>query len=121
MGCEMEIGIAELAVGAAAVWRISHLLHAEDGPWDAVAHLRKAVGNGVFGKMLDCFYCVSVWVALPFASAMSTAWKERMFLWPALSGAAILLERATTRPPQNAPWAVWHEEAEEQLSKGAES
>jgi hypothetical protein len=114
----MEIGIAELAVGAAAVWRISHLLHAEDGPWDAVAHLRKAVGNGVFGKMLDCFYCVSVWVALPIALAISAASKERLLIWPALSGAAILLERATARPQQSAAWAVVHEESEQQMSKG---
>jgi len=114
----MEIGFAELAVGAAAVWRISHLLHAEDGPWDILARLRKLAGNGALGKMLDCFYCVSVWVALPMALALSAAWKERLLLWPALSGAAILLERATTRPQQTAAWAVVHEETEQPVLKG---
>ena len=103
------------------MWRVTHLLHAEDGPWDALARLRKLAGTGAFGKMLDCFYCVSVWVALPLALALSGSWKERLLLWPALSGAAILLERATTRPQQNATWAVWHEESEQQVSKGAES
>lgn len=117
----MEIGVAELVVGAAAVWRLAHLLHAEDGPWDALAHLRKLAGNGALGKMLDCFYCVSVWVALPIALAMSAAWKERILLWPALSGAAILLERATSRPQQSAAWSVWHEESEQKTLKGEES
>jgi hypothetical protein len=117
----MEIGVAELVVGAAAVWRISHLLHAEDGPWDVLARLRKLAGNGAVGRMLDCFYCVSVWVALPVALAMSAASKERVLLWPALSGAAILLERATMRPQQNAAWTVWHEGSEERTSRGVES
>jgi hypothetical protein len=117
----MEIGVAELAVGAAAVWRISHLLHAEDGPWDVFARLRKLVGSGTFGKMLDCFYCVSVWVALPVVLGMSGTWRERILLWPALSGAAILLERATTRPQQNAAWTVWHEESEERTLRGVET
>ena len=117
----MEIGVAELVVGAAAVWRISHLLHAEDGPWDVFTRLRKLAGNSAVGRMLDCFYCVSVWVALPVVLAMSATWKERILLWPALSGAAILLERATTRPQQNAAWTVWREESEERALRGVQS
>jgi hypothetical protein len=39
-------------------------------------------------------------------------WKARVLLWPALSGAAILLERATTRARQSAPTADWFEEPE---------
>ncbi|HEY6344728.1 MAG TPA: hypothetical protein VIY49_24800 [Bryobacteraceae bacterium] len=108
----MEIGIAELAVGAAAVWRVTHLLHAEDGPWDAFAHLRKLAGEGGLSKMFDCFYCLSVWVAAPFAAAIGVGWKARVLLWPALSGAAILLERATARVRQSAPVAEWYEEPE---------
>jgi hypothetical protein len=33
-----------------------------------------------------------------------------MFLWPAVSGGAILLERATARPEKIAPPAVYYEE-----------
>lgn len=121
MGCQMAIGFAELVLGATSVWRITHLLHAEDGPSDSVARLRKLVGHGAFGKMLDCFYCVSVWVALPIAFALSAVWKERILLWAALSGAAILLERATTRPQESASWAVWHEESGRPVSKGQET
>ena len=114
----MNINVVELLVGAMAVWRITHLLHAEDGPWDALARLRRLAGQGAFGKMLDCFYCSSVWVALPISLALGSSLKERVLLWPALSGAAILLERAVTRPQQTAAWAVWQDESDHRISKG---
>ena len=56
-----------LALGILCVWRITHLLSVEDGPWDVVVRLRQAVGSGFWGKLLDCFYCTSLWVATPFA------------------------------------------------------
>ena len=118
----MEIGLAEFAVGAAAVWRVTNLLHAEDGPWDALVRLRRIAGKGAVGKMLDCFYCASVWVALPIAAISGVTWKERILMWPALSGAAILLERmSTARAQQVAGSTVWYEEPEPQISKGAET
>ena len=80
-----------------------HSLHAEDGPWGIVAWLRQRAGNGFFGELLDCFHCVSVWIALPAAIALSADWFECLFLWPALSGAAILLERITHPSPSIRP------------------
>lgn len=82
-------------LGALAVWRITHLLNDEDGPWDALVRLRRLAGSGMAGRLLDCFYCLSVWVAAAFAWALAEDWKRGLLLWPALSGAAILLERAT--------------------------
>ncbi|MBI2686882.1 MAG: DUF1360 domain-containing protein [Acidobacteria bacterium] len=87
-----------LTVGAFATWRITHLLHAEDGPWDLLVRLRRVAGRSFWGGLLDCFYCLSIWVAAPISLAISADWLERMLLWPALSGAAILLERATHKP-----------------------
>jgi hypothetical protein len=77
------------------VWRITHLLQAEDGPWDVVVHLRMAAGNGFWGKLLDCFYCLSVWMAAPLAFLLGESWWERALLWPSLSAGASLLEQAT--------------------------
>jgi hypothetical protein len=88
-----------LVLGVLCTWRITHLLQAEDGPWDLVVHFRRFLGNGLLGKLFDCFYCLSLWVALPFACLLGTTAIERLLLWPALSGAAILLERLTS-PPQ---------------------
>jgi hypothetical protein len=82
-----------LIVAILAVWRITHLLQAEDGPWDVVVRIRVWVGQGFFGKLMDCFYCLSLWVAAPCAYVLGQDWRQRLWLWPALSGAAILLER----------------------------
>ena len=86
-----------LLLGILTVWRITHLLYAEDGPWRVVVRLRTKLGEGFFGTLLDCFHCLSVWVAAPVATLIGVNWREQCFLWPALSGAAILLERLTQR------------------------
>ncbi len=98
-------GWYRLVIGALAVWRLTHLLYAENGPFGVLARLRR-----MGGELFDCFYCLSVWVAAPLAIALGDGWAGRLLLIPALSGAAILAERATTREP--APPAVWHEEPE---------
>ncbi len=46
---------------------------------------------------MDCFYCLSAWVALPFTPAVARREREALLVWPALSGAACLLERVTAR------------------------
>ena len=56
-----------LALGVLAVWRVTHLLQGEDGPWDIILRLRRATGAHFIGRILECFYCLSVWVALPLA------------------------------------------------------
>jgi hypothetical protein len=80
-----------------AAWRVTHLLQAEDGPFDLIYRIRKALGNSVFGRMMDCFNCLSIWVAMPFAWFLGKTWPEKVLLWLALSGGAILLERLTNR------------------------
>jgi hypothetical protein len=88
-----------LVLGVLAVWRITHLLQAEDGPWDLVVRLRSWAGAGFWGELLDCFYCLSLWVAAPIAYLLGDRRAERLLLWPALSAGAILLGRvAATRP-----------------------
>lgn len=96
-----------LALGILAVWRIAHLLNAEDGPWNLLTGLRRAAGASGWGSLLDCFDCLSVWIAPPLAYWIGETWKEAILLWPALSAGAILAERitATTEEP-----AVYYEE-----------
>ncbi|NUO79365.1 DUF1360 domain-containing protein [candidate division KSB1 bacterium] len=98
-----------LVLGVLSVWRITHLLHAEDGPWDLLARLREELGASVAGKLLDCFYCLSLWLAAPLAFLLGESVKERLWLWPALSAGAILLERLQTRA-QHAPPALYFED-----------
>ena len=99
-----------LILGSLAVWRITHLLHAEDGPGAVFAHLRRLAGQGFWGTLLDCFYCLSLWVGAPLALLLGLSWGERILLWPALSGAAIILERISA-PRAPAP-ALYVEDKE---------
>lgn len=85
------------SLGVLAVWRMTHLFQAEDGPWNVFVKFRSFFGKGGIGALLDCFYCLSLWVSVPFALWIGDSWKERVLLWLALSGAAILLERIAKR------------------------
>jgi hypothetical protein len=102
-----------LILGVLAVWRLTHLLYAEDGPWDLLVMLRRKAGEGFWGGLLDCFYCLSLWIALPLAIWIGLSWTERALLWPAFSAGAILLERITSKEPA-APAAEYHFEDEEE-------
>ena len=85
-------------LAALAVWRLTHLFTKEDGPWDMMVRLRRALGAGFFGRLLGCFYCLSIWVALPFAWFLKGDIAETFVGWLALSGGAVLLERITREP-----------------------
>jgi hypothetical protein len=84
-----------------ATWRLTHLLSKEDGPWNMIYHIRKAAGAGFFGSLLDCFYCLSIWVALPFGIWLGNNWWEKILYWWALSGGACLLEQLTASYPKS--------------------
>ena len=100
-----------LIVGVLSVWRVTHLLYGEDGPGDVFVRLRRLAGQSFLGEVLDCFYCLSVWIAVPFALLLGESWKERGLLVLALSAGAIMLERLTA-PEQRVPVAQFVEDQE---------
>jgi hypothetical protein len=102
------------------VWRITHLLQAEDGPWKLVVRLRRWAGEGFWGELLDCFYCLSVWIALPLAVLSGYGWKHQLALWPALSGAAILMERITVKN-ETMPQVLFTEDTTEDGTENCDS
>jgi hypothetical protein len=107
----MELSVLGFVLFALAVWRVTHLLAEEDGPGRIFARLRAAAGDGIWGSLLGCFYCLSLWVALPFAFGLSAQWSERLIVWLALSGAACLLERVGQQAVP--PALYWEGEKEE--------
>lgn len=113
----MQMKFYWLALGILTVWRITHFLQAEDGPWDMVVRLRVAVGNGFWGKLLDCFYCLSVWISAPIALWIGETWRERILLWISFSAGAILLERVT-KPELKVPPAFFVEEPPDKNQDG---
>jgi hypothetical protein len=106
-----------LILGSLTVWRITYFLQAENGPWDIVIRLRQFVGEGFWGKLLDCFYCLSVWIAAPIGYVVGQSWLERILLWPSFSAAAILLERITNQASR-VPRALFAEEPGEEQDNG---
>lgn len=100
-----------LVLSGLAVWRVTHLLHAEAGPGQALERLRQAAGIGLVGQALACFYCLSLWVAAPLALWLAEPWPERALLWLGLSAVAILLERVTTAREASVAVASYQEDA----------
>lgn len=99
------------AVAALAVWRVTHLVVLEEGPWQLSHRLRLLGASLGAAKLFGCFLCFSVWAAVPFALILTRRPLELVLLIPALSGAAILLERFTARE-ETVPLYVEEEEQE---------
>jgi hypothetical protein len=86
---------ARFAVASLATWRVTHLLAEEDGPADVVLRLRERADTSELGSLMDCFGCLSFWVAAPLSPLVGGRRYDLPLVWLALSGAACLLERAT--------------------------
>lgn len=78
-------------------WRLTHLISAEDGPFDLIIKTRKLAGNSFLGKLMDCFYCLSIWTGLSAAFYAGNNVKEIIILCLYYSGASILLEKITNK------------------------
>jgi len=89
---ETSLGI-RFILAVLATWRVTHLLAHEDGPADLIVRVRARLGSGLAAKLMDCFQCLSLWVALPLTFFVSRRPLDLVLTWLALSGAACLLER----------------------------
>ena len=81
-----------------ATWRVTHLLANEDGPADVIVRVRVWLGDRWIGKLMDCFNCLSFWIAAPMALFVSRRPLEWLFTWLALSGGACLLQQLNGEP-----------------------
>jgi len=71
------------------------LIAFEDGPGDLILKIRKSAGNGWRGKLMDCPYCLSLWVSFPMAMLFSKTINQFLLNWLALSGASVIIEKLT--------------------------
>jgi hypothetical protein len=94
-----------LTIAVLATWRVAHLVAREDGPFDVIVRLRLRAGAGVVGRLMDCPYCLSLWVAAPFAFLLARTPLAWGAAWLAISGAASLLERFAQRDGGSPPMA----------------
>ena len=81
------------ALATLGTWRVAHLLAEEDGPADLILKLRSKFGTSVLGTLMDCFQCLSLWIAIPFTFIVTGPALAWIPAWLAVSGAACLLER----------------------------
>jgi drug/metabolite transporter (DMT)-like permease len=86
-----------LLVGAAATWRVSHLIVHEDGPGQLVVKLRALVDRTPLAGVMDCFGCTSLWAGAATAAVLfggRLPLRDVLVVGAALSGAALLAQRA---------------------------
>ncbi len=88
----MQPFLLRFVLAVLATWRVTHLLASEDGPADLIFRVRAVVGQSLAGRLMDCFNCLSLWIAAPAALFVSRRPIEWLFTWLALSGGACLLE-----------------------------
>lgn len=91
--------IVKYAILVVVVWRLTHLISQEDGPFDIIIRVRKLFGNSVIGKLMDCFYCLSVWIGcgVAFYAGWEGGAEEIIILTFYYSGASLLLEKLTNK------------------------
>lgn len=97
MGSTMSLWL-RFVLAVLATWRVTHLLASEDGPADLIFRFRALLGQSLAGELMDCFNCLSLWIAAPAALFVSLRPIEWLFSWLALSGGACLLERMVKEP-----------------------
>src|SRR5258708_3531419 len=96
-GSNFRGGARLILVAVGGVSRMPDLRSKEDGPFGVIFRLRKLAGEGVWGELLDCFYCLSIWISLPFALWTGSSVPEKGLFWMAYSGLACLLEKVTEK------------------------
>ena len=75
-----------------AIWRFTHLISLEDGPFHIFEKLRY-----LNNKPFSCFYCLSMWTSFLPAVYFSSDFITLIIYWFALSGGAIILEKLSDR------------------------
>jgi hypothetical protein len=102
-----DAGIAfRFLLAVLATWRVTHLVTREDGPGEVIFRLRRTMGAGFWGQLMDCFFCASLWTAAAAAFFVAGRPAEWVLSWLAISGGACLLERSSLREPAIAPPVV---------------
>lgn len=97
-----------LAITILATWRVAHLVAREDGPFDLVVRLRVRAGPGAIGRLMDCPYCLGLWLAIPGAFLLASELRAGIIAWLGIAGGAAFLERisesreSTARPAHEA-------------------
>jgi hypothetical protein len=105
-----------LLLASLAIWRVSHMIAHEDGPFDIFGNLRERAGavyyptedlwvvdesdNGKrkeLGWLLTCPLCISIWIAIIPGVYMALQGENGILWWLGLSGASSFMELLINR------------------------
>lgn len=78
-----------------AVYRLTRIIVAEEGPFGLLAHVQGWAAlhqRSWVGRGLGCFLCVSFWLAGGAALLLpGLVWNERVLAWGGIAGACVVL------------------------------
>lgn len=98
---EANLNFIEFLLAVFAVWRLSHLISREDGPWNTLLRLRVKLGRSGLGSGMDCFYCVSLWVSTLLAVLITASFRSFILVSLGISGITcvmqLLIDRSTEK------------------------
>lgn len=110
----IDLNAIDLIVLSLAVWRLSSLFAAEEGPWEIFEKIRQfsgvkykevppyeMYGTNVVSRGLICVWCNSIWIGL-LATILYAISTDTIYLFIpfSLSGVAILLDRLLETEPK---------------------
>lgn len=80
------------------IYRLSHMIAMEDGPFDVFAGLRDRAGQRDWvGRGLHCPLCISFWLALSMSGWLALAdlmlWQLFWLVWLGIAGGCLVLHR----------------------------
>jgi len=80
-----------LVLSVLAVYRISHMLTREDGPFDIFIGFRHRIGqHNWIGRGMNCVLCVSFWL-----SALTGFVPGWLLLWFGIAGAVTFIHKVS--------------------------
>ena len=86
-------GVA-MAVATLATWRLTKLLCHEDGPYDVLLRLRGLLVRLGAERLVTCFHCASLWIALAAVLAIYEVGWQSIPLTLAVAGGASVVQHA---------------------------
>lgn len=77
-----------------AVYRVSHLLTQEDGPFDLFSTLREKLGQATWvGRGAACLLCVSFWLSALPAFYLARTYVEFALYWGGIAGGVLVIRK----------------------------
>ena len=81
-----------------AVWRLSVLIAYESGPFEVFSALRRGFVRAGLGKLVGCFYCLSVWTSCASLLVFPLS-RDSPLVILGVAGAVAFIERLLTGAP----------------------